>query len=335
MKEKLHPFVRRVTLKQLRALEAIVQARTVSGAAAALALTPPAVALQLRQLEDSLGLPVVERVGAAGVRPTEAGREVLAAAGRVEAALADCAQAVEALRGVDGGRVAVGVISTAKYFAPRALAAFKRAHPKVELRILVGNRRETLAALESAEFDLAVMGRPPETFEVEQAVIGDNPHVVIAPPDHPLVGRRGLALTSLAGQPFLLREAGSGTRALLQRLFDEAGLSPAAGTEIGSNETIKQAVMAGMGIALLSAHTVAAEVMDGRLAVLDVRGLPIVRQWFVVRRRGKRLLPAGKAMWDHLASAGSEFLPDTTGFLPHRSATDDDRLAPVRHPASL
>jgi LysR family transcriptional regulator for metE and metH len=241
----------------------------------------------------------------------------LAAISRVEDALADCIEAIETLRGVDGGRVAVGVISTAKYFAPRALAAFQRAHPRVEMRLLVGNRQETIAALESFDLDLAIMGRPPPHFEVDQAVIGDHPHVVIAPPDHSLVGRRP-SLLELSREPFLLRETGSGTRILVQSLFAEAGLDPRIGMEIGSNETIKQAVMAGMGVALISAHTVAAEVADGRLAVLDIEGLPIIRQWFVVKRKEKRLLPAAHALWDHLASSGSGFLPDISAILGHR-----------------
>jgi LysR family transcriptional regulator for metE and metH len=133
--------------------------------------------------------------------------------------------------------------------------------------------------------------------------------VITAAPEHPLASRRGLALAELAGESFLMRELGSGTRTLVERLFAEARMDPSIGMEIGSNETIKQAVMAGMGIAFLSAHTIAAEVADGRLAVLDVTGLPVVRQWFVVRRREKRLLPAARALWDHLATAGCRFLP--------------------------
>lgn len=326
MKEKLNPLARRVTLRQLRALAAVVRCRTVTAAADALAVTPPAVTLQLKQLEAMVGVALIERT-AEGVRVTEAGREVLAALERIEAALADCAGALEALRGMEGGRVAVGVISTAKYFAPRALAAFKKQHPGIEMRVLVGNRQETLRVLESFELDLAIMGRPPENFAVEQAVIGDHPHVIIAPPDHPLAARRGLSLADLAGETFLLREAGSGTRLLMQRLFAASGMP--AGIEIGSNETIKQAVMAGMGIALLSAHTIAAEIEDRRLVTLDVEGLPIVRQWFVVKRQEKRLLPAAQALWDHLVVHGAGFLPDIGRMLPGGAAPRTDPKPPT------
>jgi DNA-binding transcriptional LysR family regulator len=315
MKENLNTLVRRVTLKQLRALAAVVRTGTVTGAAEQLALTPPAVSLQLKQLEETAGVALVERTGQ-GTRPTDAGREVLAALVLIETALGDCAAAIEALRGIDSGRVAVGVTSTAKYFAPRALAAYKRAHPKVELRLLVGNRSDTVAALEGFEVDLAIMGRPPEHFALERAVIGDHPHVILASPEHPLARRKGVALAELAAETFLMREAGSGTRTLAERLFAQAGVDPSVGMEISSNETIKQAVMAGMGIAFLSAHTAAAEIDDGRLAIVDVTGLPAVRQWFVVRRREKRLLPAGQALWDHLATSGAGFLPVVRGVEP-------------------
>jgi len=319
MKEKLKPLLRRITLKQLRVLQAVVETGTVSGAAEALAVTPPAVTAQLRHLETILGCALVERAGQC-FRPTDAGREILLTVTRIDDALTDSLDVIEALKGVDGGRVAVGVISTAKYFAPKALAAFKRAHPKVDLRILVGNRGQTIEALERFALDFAIMGRPPEHFEVEQVAIGDHPHVIIAAPDHPLARTSGLTISALCGETFLLREAGSGTRTLVRQLLADGGLDPASGMEFGSNETIKQAVMAGMGIALISAHTVAVELEDRRLGVLDVEGLPIVRQWFVVKRREKRLLPAARALWDHFAMAGGTFLPRPS-FLSRRAAT--------------
>lgn len=309
MKENLFDFARRTSLRQLRALGAVVRTGGMAAAAESLSVTPPAVAQQLRLLEDALGgVQLFERTPA-GPRPTDAGREALAALGRVEAALADCAAAVEALRGMESGRVAVGVVSTAKYFAPFALAAFQRAHPAIDMRLLVGNRQQTVAALEAFDLDVAVMGYPPEHFAVERAVIGDHPHVIIAPPEHPLARRKDVPLRDVAREPFLLREPGSGTRDLMRRLFNAGDLAAGPRMEVGSNETIKQAVMAGMGVALISAHTIAAEIRDGRLAVLDVEGLPAVRQWFVVRRTEKRLLPVAEALWDHLARAGGRFLP--------------------------
>lgn len=316
MKEKLSTFARRTSLRQLRALGAVARTGSIAAAAAALRLTPPAVSQQLRLLEDALGgLPLLAR-GPAGLVPTEAGEEALAALLRIEAALADCAAAVAALTGLERGSVAVGVVSTAKYFAPFALAAFQRARPAVALRIRVGNRAQIVAELGAFALDLAIMGYPPEDQPLDRAELGPHPHVIVAPPDHPRIGEKAIPIASLAGERFLLRELGSGTRALLRRLLEGAGIRPTSeeivlpgAVEIGSNETIKQAVMAGMGIALLSAHTVATEVRDGRLAVLDVEGLPIERTWYLVRRRDRRVLPPAQALWEHLLRDGASFLP--------------------------
>ncbi len=320
MEEKLQATIRRVTLKQLRALAAVARTGTVSAAAHQAGVTPQAIALQLRMLEEALGLPLLERTPA-GARATEAGREALQAAARIEAELAGCVQSIQALQGVEAGSISVGVVSTAKYFAPFALAAFSRAHPDVELRVSVGNRGEMLAGLAGFDLDVVVMGRPPPKAAMDTAVIGDHPHVIIAPPTHRLVTRRTLALAELANETFLLREPGSGTRTLMQRLFG-ADRMPAKVIEMGTNETIKQAVMAEMGIALLSAHTIAAEVEAGRIAILDVQGMPMVRRWYVVKRQDKRLLPAAQALWDHLANNGARFLPHT----PYPSPAPPDRV---------
>ena len=309
MTENLVNFPRRTSLRQLRALGAVTSAKTLSAAAQLLSVSPPAVSQQLQLLEDALGgIPLYERT-TTGMRPTEAGREVLTALERVEAALTDCAAAIGALRGMGGGRVSVGVISTAQYFAPFALAAFQRTHPMVELRVLVGNRAEMIAGLEKFNLDVALMGYPPEHFPLERAIVGDHPHVIVAAPDHWLVRRRRIPLADIARETFLLREPGSGSRALLLGLLSAANLPSGPRTEIGGNETIKHAVMAGMGVAMVSAHIVAADVADGRLAILDVEGLPIVRQWFAVRRSERRTLPAAQALWEHLRRSGFRFLP--------------------------
>ncbi len=311
MKEKLNHRLARTTLRQLRALAALLKSGSTKGAAEALHVTPPAITLQLRELEAAVEAPLIER-RPDGVRPTALGAELQGAIERIEAILAETAEAIEALNGLEGGTVAVGVISTAKYFAPKALAAFARKHPGIEMRLAIGNREETIEGLASFELDLAIMGRPPRDFAVEQTEIGEHPHVIIAPPDHALAGRRGIALRNLARETFLLREPGSGTRAVLEELFSNAGLDLDVGMEIGSNETIKQAVIAGLGIALISAHTSSAEITDGRLAVLDVEGLPVRRRWFIVRRADKRLLPAAEAMWTFLAGQARDFLPPPT-----------------------
>ncbi|MFO1070746.1 MAG: LysR family transcriptional regulator [Geminicoccaceae bacterium] len=318
MRKKLNTFGRTTSLRRLRAFAAVIEHGSLASAANALNVTAPAVSLQLRELEDEAGLPLFERTRR-GLVLTDAGREVQVAAARVEMALRDCGEALEGLRGIASGHVSVAVISTAKYFAPHVLGAFKAEHPGVELRLLVGNRSDIIRALQGFDADLAVMGRPPQDFPIEQAAIGPHPHVIIARPDHPMAGGRTLALADLAGQSFLLREPGSGTRMLAEAVFGAAGVQPRIDMEIGSNETIKQAVMAGLGIAFISAHTVAAEVQDGRLAVLPVAGLPVTRQWYVVKRAERRLLPAGRELWQFLATRAVRFLPDTSAFTQRRA----------------
>jgi LysR family transcriptional regulator, low CO2-responsive transcriptional regulator len=300
--------VKDVTLRQLRFLAATARAGSLAGAAIELHLTAPAIAQQLRLLEHRAGLPLLER-GPAGQRPTEAGRVLLDAITRIEAELAHTRDSLRTLRAAETGRVALGAVSTAKYFAPHVLAAFHHAHPGVTVTLQVGNRDEILNRMEKFEIDLAVMGRPPGGLEVDQAVFGDHPYVVIAAPDHPFVAHRDIALPELADQTFLFREPGSGTRVHLDSILSSADLAPGKAMEMASNETIKQAAIAGLGIALISGHTVAAEVRDGRLAVLDVQGLPIRRHWLVVRMSRRAIAPAAEALWTFFQREGPRHLP--------------------------
>lgn len=311
--------MRKITLRQLRTFAAVVRHGTMAAAAQTLGLTPPAVSIQIRQLEDHAGVALLERT-TQGLRMTDAGNLILDAAVRIDAVVEECAGSLEELAGLTGGRASVGVVSTAKYFAPQALAVFSRAHPGVDLRLTIGNRDETVAALKGYEIDMAIMGRPPTGVDVEQAVIGAHPHVIIAAPDHHLTTRARSAPKVLMRETLLMREPGSGTRALFQELFTNAGLEPPQGMEMGSNETIKQAVMAGLGIAMISAHTVAAELSDGRLRALDIKGLPVMRTWFMVKRTDKRLLPASRALWQFMAREGHTYLPDLAGAPGTRSS---------------
>ncbi len=303
--------MRDLSLKQLRAVAAIARTGKVLAAADKLGVTPPAVTLQLRQLEDSLGMALFER-GRDGMKLTDAGRHLMESITRIEAELASCAEGFDAMRGLKGGSVSIGVVSTAKYFAPAALGAFKRRHPEVELRLYVANREDTIRALAGLAVDVAIMGRAPENLDVRSALLGDHPHIIVAAPDHPLAQRRALSIADVSRETFLTREPGSGTRGLMERLFAQAGLAPHVAMEISSNETIKQAVMAGLGIAFISAHTVAAEIEMKRLVMLDVAGLPMLRQWWVVQNKEKRLMPAPEALWRFLEEEGRDFLPDFT-----------------------
>lgn len=301
--------MRDVTLKQLRSLAATLDQGTITGAAQVLHVTPPAVSQQLRLLERSAGLPLMER-GIGGFRPTDAGRELAEATARIEAEVDRCARALEAIASGSGGRVVFGAVSTAKYVAPQILASFWTRHPDIEVRLEIGNRQETIALLENGDVDLVMMGRPPDELALEIAAIGDHPHVVIAPPGHPLTTGARVEVDGLVDHPFLIRERGSGTRQVFEELFRHRGIPVPGGMEMSSNETIKQAVIAGLGIALISAHTIAAEIGDGRLVVLDVEGLPIMRRWQVVRRADRRTLPPASAMWDFLVEHAAEHFPD-------------------------
>lgn len=309
MKEKLSSWVRLTTLRQLRGLIAIAETGTISAAARKLNLTPPAVSLQLRELEKAAGIPLFERVDQR-FELTHAGHEVLGIAMRMERLLRECDQTLDALRGVDRGYISIGVVSTAKYFVPMVLAAFKQQHPMVKIQLQVGNRDSIVSSLENLELDFVISGRPPTKFEVESQCIGPHPQVIIAAPNHPLSGAQKVRLEDLGNETFLLREPGSGTRQMADQLLTSAGIDPESALEFGSNETIKQAVMAGLGIALISSHTVAAELKDNRLSTLNIDGLPDDRFWFIVRNAKKRLLPSSQALWDMFVESGSEFLPN-------------------------
>ncbi len=301
--------MRNITIKQLRFVAAAAHGRSFTAAAEACNVTPPAVTMQMQQLEADIGLPLFERDGR-GLRLTAAGNEVLAAAERIEAVLGDCRAGLAGLKSLASGRVAVGVVSTAKYFAPQMLAAFARSHPGIDIELVIGNREDTIAAFRAGRLDVTIMGRPPEGIEVESALIGAHPQVIIAPVHHRLARRRNIPAGEIAEETLLMREAGSGTRLVAEGFLKKHGIKSRVGMEIGSNETIKQAVIAGLGIAFISAHTIASEIEHDRLVVLDVIGLPEIRQWFVVRPAAKRLMPAAGALRDFLVAEGNRFLPN-------------------------
>jgi LysR family transcriptional regulator for metE and metH len=301
---------RTVSIRQLRALAALADSGSITAAANKLHLTQPAVTLQLRNLQALAGLPLIQRKSD-GMLLTDAGKEVLALCERIEAAIAACATSLDMIAGKTAGQISIGAVSTAKYFVPFAISGFLKLHPKIDVRLSIGNRQEIGNALRGYELDIAIMGRPPVDIDMDVHLIGDHPHVIIAPTAHRLAQKHDLALADLTGETFLTREPGSGTRSLMEQLFGSAGVRPRIGMEMGSNETIKQAVIAGLGIAFISAHTVATDLDERRLVILDVVGLPVVRQWFVVSRKDKVLLPPARAMLEFLSAQGAQFLPRT------------------------
>jgi DNA-binding transcriptional LysR family regulator len=301
------PVLRDATVRQMQIFLSAAKHRSFSRASKELRLTQPAISMQMKALEHLAGLPLFERVGR-NVALTAAGEELLAHARSVMRALQDAEDAFAAMRGLAAGRVTIAVVSTAKYFAPKLLARFARTHAGIELKLVVNNREAVVEALVENEVDLALMGTPPADVDTVAIPFAKHPLVVVARPDHPLAGRRRVPLAALAGETFLVREPGSGTRAAMERLFAEHRFRPAAATEISSNETIKQAVMAGMGVAFMSQHAIGLELAAAHIAVLRVEGLPVVRAWNVVHRKEKRLSPAAEAFKSFVVAEGSAFL---------------------------
>ena len=291
-----------VTFRQLQVFESVARHRSYTRAAEELHLTQPAVSMQVKQLEHVLGLALFEHLGRR-VYLTDAGEIVLHHSRRIATELNDAGQALEDLRGIDGGRLRLAVVTTVNYFATRLLAGFCRDHPGVRVTLDVTNRESVIRLLEENATDVVLMGRPPDTLNLVATPFMDNPLVLIAPPDHPLAGRRRVRLDALREEAFLTREPGSGTRAAMERFFEDKGLAPRTRIEMSSNEAIKQSVEAGLGLGMVSAHTVELELAAGRLALLDVESFPILKRWFVVHREGKRLSPSAQAFIDHVMDA--------------------------------
>jgi DNA-binding transcriptional LysR family regulator len=284
-----------VSIRQLRIFATVARHLSFARAAEELHLTPPAVSMQVRDLEAALSLPLFDRSGRQ-VALTTGGEYFLLHARRVLASLKDAEDTVARLKGVQAGRVAVGMVSTAKYFLPRLIAGFLREHPGVEIDLAEGNKQWLVEMLHGNEVDLAVMGTPPKELDTRSEPFAAHPLGVVAAPDHPYAALPEVPPALLARERFVVRERGSGTRGASDRYFQSQRIEPPIAMEMGSNETIKQAVMAGMGLAFLSLHTTALEVATGRLHVLEVPGLPLVRRWQLVHHRAKLLSPPTEAL---------------------------------------
>ena len=301
--------MKNVTFRQLKVFEAVARHLSFSRAAEELHLTQPAVSMQVRSLEQDAGLPLTEQVGKK-IFLTDAGAQLARHARVIARQLREAEESLAAIRGLRGGQLKIGVVSTAKYFAPRLLAAFRARHPGIELNLGVHNREKIVRLLADNEIDLAVMGRPPAELATLADAFAENPLVVIAAPAHPLAKRRRIAPRDLATETFLIREPGSGTRSAMERFFAEQDVILKHTFEMSSNETIKQAVMAGMGIAFISSRTIDLELMVGRLVILRVIGTPVLRQWHLVRRAEKRQLPLAEAFRDFLRAEAATLMDE-------------------------
>lgn len=290
-----------VSLRQLRVFEAVARQLSYTRAAEKLHLSQPAVSMQVRQLEEVVGLPLFEKLGKQ-INLTEVGRELYHTSRSINRALQDMEEVIESLKGVSRGRLSIAVASTVNYFAPRLLAAFHQRYPGIGLKLDVTNREQLLRLLEANAVDLVLMGQPPDAVDLESEVFMDNPLVVVAPPEHPLAGERGIALERLTTEVFVMREPGSGTRQAMERFFAEHRISIRHGMQMTRNEAIKQAVRAGLGLSVVSMHTIELELATRKLVVLDVEGFPVQRPWHLVYRRGKRLSPSTQAFREFVLS---------------------------------
>ncbi len=270
-------------------------------------LTQPGVSMHIKELEASAGLLLFERIGKK-LFVTEAGQELLVRAREIIRSLKDADEAFDGLKGLRRGRINLAVVSTAKYFAPRLLARFRNVYPQLEIRLAVNNRNSVIEQLADNAVDLAIMGRPPDSLDIIAEPFAENPHVIIAAPDHPFAARRRISESAVAAETFIVREPGSGTRLAMEEFFHARGLQFHVGMEMASNETIKQAVMAGMGVSFISRHTIELELHSARLVALDVRGTPVLRQWHVAHLARKRLSPTALAFKEFVFAGGRELL---------------------------
>jgi len=302
-----------VTLRQLKVFESVARNLSYTKASQELHLSQPAVSMQVRQLEDEVSLPLFEKLGKQ-ISLTEAGREIFHYSCSIDRALQEMEEVVESLKGVSRGRLSVAVASTVNYFAPRLLAAFHERYPGIGLRLDVTNRERLVHQLQANSVDLVLMGQPPDGVDVVSEAFMKNPLVVVAPPEHALATAGRVDFARLSEEVFVMREPGSGTRQAMERFFAERGVAIRHGMQMTRNEAIKQAVRAGLGLSVVSLHTVELELETQRLVILDVEGFPLERQWHLVYRRGRRLSPAARAFREFVLEEARGFvgpLPST------------------------
>jgi DNA-binding transcriptional LysR family regulator len=292
-----------LTLRQLQVFESTARHLSLSRAAEELHLSQPGVSMQLKKLAESVGHPLLEQTSKR-VRLTDQGQELVATAREILGAVKRYELSLVASQGLTQGTLRLVAISTASYFIPRLLGEFAQIHPGVKISLRVTNRELVLESLVSGLEDLFILGQPPEGLAVTAIPFMDNPLIVLAAPDHPMAHVRNIPLARLSQEPWLLREPGSGTRKAVERLFADNGLTLKARMELGNNESIKQAVLTGLGISVLSRHTLALH-DPAQFAVLDVQGFPIIRQWYAVYPAGRQRSVVARTFLDFLLSHGT------------------------------
>lgn len=295
-----------ITMRQLQVFEAVARMESFTRAAEELHLSQPAVSMQVSQLERQVGLPLFEQMGKR-IFLTGAGNEMRHYARQILGLVAEATKVVDDMKGLRHGILDISVATTANDFAARLIAAFSGAHVELQYRLDVTNRETLLRQLEANEKDLVIMGRPPQGSDLEATPFMENPLVVIAAPGHSLGTLKQIPLSRLVAETFVLRERASGTRTAIERFFSAQGIGLTSSMEMTSNEAIKQAVRAGLGLGIVSLHTVPLELETGRLRVLDVQDFPILRHWYVVHRRDKRLSTAAQSFKQFVLARARDF----------------------------
>ena len=299
--------MKQATLHQLQILEAIARHGSFTRAAEELELTQPTVSQQIKRLTQTIGLPLFEQLGKQ-IYLTAAGQEVLGASAIISEKFAELEIAIDELKGLKQGRINLVASTTAKYFVPRLLGTFRRKHPEIELALHITNQEGVLARLARNQDDLYFTGRPPSDLDIDLRPILENPLVVVAHSNHPLAGKANIALKELATEPFIFREAGSGTRAVVEHFLAENRVAVDIVIELSSNEAIKQAIAGGLGLSVLSQHSLDLENPNGLLAILNVEGFPIQRHWYVIYPTGKQLSVAAQTFLDFSIAEGKQII---------------------------
>ncbi len=299
--------MRNATIRQFQIFSVAASHLSFARAAEQLNLTLAAISLQIKQLEEVSGVKLFDRIGKR-IFLTEAGEILLSYAKQVLTALKDADEALSALRDPKGGQVSIAVTSTAEYFSPGLLARFHTVFPDTNVRLVIENRADVAKLLIANEVDMAIMGRPPVRMDSEAASIAPHPFVIVAPAGHPLSLMKRITISDIVKEPMIVRETGSGTRNAMEGFFRDWSAEPRVGIEMSSNEAIKQAVIAGLGISFISQHTLGSEVSTGKLVVLRVEGMPVMRHWFLVRHKSKKFTPAMEALWDFIVDYAPGYL---------------------------
>ncbi|MFH7025457.1 MAG: LysR substrate-binding domain-containing protein [Heteroscytonema crispum UTEX LB 1556] len=297
------------TLHQLKVFEAAARHGSFTRAAEELFLTQPTVSMQIKQLTKSVGLPLFEQVGKR-LFLTEAGRELFATCRQIFETIAQFEMKVADLKGLKQGQLRLAVITTAKYFIPRLLGPFCQLYPGIDISLQVTNHERIVERMANNLDDLYIMSQVPDHMDVNFQPFLENPLVVFAPANHPLAGEKNIPIERLVDEPFIMREPGSGTRRAVQQLFDENGVKVKVKLELGSNEAIKQAIAGGLGISVLSRHTLIPD-NTTEFAILDVQNFPIKRTWFMVYPGGKQLSIVARTYFEYLLDAANKFVEKT------------------------